>query len=109
MIHPTSWKIIPKYKELANDLETREVWITASGKQFRGLAQGYNRMGEKGSNAIFVLDHEGIKNIPTDQKIMYGRLVLDYREQKKDPNLVRLTAGGNLITYPGEITTKQWI
>ena len=37
---------------------------------------------------------------------MYGRIVIDYRPQKADPNRVRITAGGNLITdYPGEVTT----
>ena len=46
-----------------------EVWITVFGKEFGGLAQGDNITGEKGSNAIFVLDHEGIKNIPAEQKI----------------------------------------
>ena len=52
------------------------------------------------------MDHEGIKNIPKDRKVTYGRLVVDYREQKEDPNQVRLTAGGNLISYPGKTTTK---
>ena len=106
VIHPTTGKIISKYKELANDPEMCEVWMTAFGKEFGGLAQGDNRTGEKGSNSIFVLDHEGIKNIPKDRKVTYGRLVVDYREQKEDPNRVRLTAGGNLISYPGETTTK---
>ena len=31
---------------------------------------------------------------------------MDYRPQKDDPNRVRLTAGGNLINYPGELTTR---
>ena len=35
----------------------------------------------------------------------YTRIVVDYCLQKADPNRVRLTAGGNLIDYPGELTT----
>ena len=31
---------------------------------------------------------------------------MDYKPQKDDPNRVRITAGGNLITYPGELTTR---
>ena len=31
---------------------------------------------------------------------------MDYRPQKNDPNRVRITAGGNLITYPFELTTR---
>ena len=53
------------------------------------------------------MDHNEIKNIPADRTITYGRIVIDYRPQKDDPNRVRITAGGNLITdYPGEITTR---
>ena len=37
---------------------------------------------------------------------MYVWLVVDYREQKEDLNRVRLTAGGSLIKYPIETTTK---
>lgn len=36
---------------------------------------------------------------------MYNHIVVDYRPQKTDPNHVRLTAGENLIEYPGELTT----
>ena len=36
---------------------------------------------------------------------MYANIVVDYRPQKEDPNRVRITAGGNLINYPGELTT----
>ena len=97
VIHPITGKIVSKYKELANDPETSEVWRTAFGNEFGGLAQGDNKTADKGSNTIFVLDHGGIKNIPADRKIAYGRLVAEYREQKKDPNRVRLTAVGNLI------------
>ena len=83
-----------------------EVWRTALGKEFGGLAKGDNKMGEKGSNSIFVLDHGETRNIPKDRKVTYGRLVVDYREQKEDRNWVQLTAGVNLIEYPGKSTTK---
>ena len=81
------------------------MWITAFGKEFGVLAQGYNRVDEKGSNAIFMMNHDEIK-IPADGKIKYGSLVVDYREQKIDPNRVWLPAGGSLIKYPGKTTTK---
>ena len=31
---------------------------------------------------------------------------MDFRPQKEDPNRVRITAGGNLIKYAGELTTR---
>ena len=47
-----------------------------------------------------------IRNIPKDQTVTYAHMVVDYSPQKPDPNQVRITAGGNLIKYPGEITTQ---
>ena len=32
--------------------------------------------------------------------------MVDFRPQKADPNRVRMTAGGNLIEYAGELTTR---
>ena len=70
------------------------------------VSQGDNKTGEKGSNAIFIMNHDKIKNIPANIKVTYGHLMVDYREHKTDPNRVRLTAGGNLIKYKGKTTTK---
>ena len=36
----------------------------------------------------------------------YARIVVDLRQQKSDPNRVRITAGGNLIKCPGKLTTR---
>ena len=52
------------------------------------------------------MDLDKIKTIPRDQVVTYARIVVDYRPQKKDPNRVRITAGGNLIKYPFELTTR---
>ncbi len=38
--------------------------------------------------------------------IMYARVVVDFGPQKLDPHRIQITAGGNLIKYPGELTTK---
>jgi hypothetical protein len=32
-------------------------------------------------------------------------VVVDHRPQKADPNRIQITAGGNLINYPGDLTT----
>ena len=39
-------------------------------------------------------------------KVTYARIVVDSRPQKDDLNRVRITVGGNLIEYPGELTTR---
>ena len=36
--------------------------------------------------------------------ITYAKIVVSFRPQNKDSNRFRLTAGGNLIKYPGEST-----
>ena len=38
--------------------------------------------------------------------ITYAWVVVDFRPQKEDLNRVRITAGGNLIKYAGELTTR---
>ncbi len=51
------------YKKLMKDPATAEVWQTASGKEFRGMAQGDNKTGQKEMNAMFVMNHDNIKKI----------------------------------------------
>ena len=46
-----------------------------------------------------------INQIPADRTVTYEKIVVDYRSQKKDPNRVRITAGGKLIKYLYELTT----
>ena len=73
-------------------------------KELGRLAQGYGDT--KGTNTIRFMNLEEIKKIPRDRVVTYARIVVDYRTQKTDPNRVRITAGGNLISYPFELTTR---
>jgi hypothetical protein len=70
------------------------------------MAQGDKKTGQKGTNSIFVMTHDQIKLIPCTQTITYARVVMDFRPQKADLHHIRITAGGNLITYPGELWTR---
>ena len=79
------------------------------GKEFGNMAQGDKKTGTQGTDSIFVMTHKEIANIPKDCVRTYARLVIDYRQQKEDPNRVRMTAGGNLINYPFELTTVSQI
>jgi hypothetical protein len=106
MIHPTTGETISSYKKLMHDPATKDIWQRAFGKDFGGMAQGCNKTGQKGTNAIFVMTHEDIPNIPKDCTITYARVVVDFRPQKEDPYRIRITAGGNLINYPGELSTR---
>eukprot|EP00978_Attheya_sp_CCMP212_P035634 scaffold156249_cov52-Attheya_sp.AAC.3 len=77
----------------------------ACGKEWGGLAQGDNKTGAKGTDTFNLLRPDQVKDIPKDRTVTYTNIVVDYRAQKEDPNRVRITAAGNLVEYPGELTT----
>ena len=106
VIHPIRGETITKYKKLSAYPATQALWKTAFGKEWGNLTQGHNKTRTKGTDSFIVLNCEEICNIPTDRTITYAKIVVDYRQQKEDPNRVRITAGGNLISYPGELTTR---
>jgi hypothetical protein len=56
MIHSTMGKTITSYKKLINDPAMTEIWQTAFRKDFGGMAQGDNKLGQKGTNSIFFDD-----------------------------------------------------
>ena len=100
MVHPITGETISSYKKLMHDPATAETWQTAFGKDFGGMAQGDNKTGQKGTNAMFVMSHDEIRKVlKQKKKFTYGNPVVDYRPQKEDPNRIRITAGGNLVTY----------
>ena len=51
------------------------------------------------------MSHETIQEIPKDCIVTYARTGVDFRPQKKDPNRVQIIVEGNLINYPGKLTT----
>jgi hypothetical protein len=59
-----------------------------------------------GTKTIEFMTIDEIKAIPKDGRVTYAQIMVDYRPQKIDPNWVRITVGGNLIDYPGELTTR---
>jgi hypothetical protein len=107
MVHPTTGKTISSYKCLMHDPDTLEVWQTAFGKDFGGIAQGDNKTGQRGTNSIFVMTHDEIWTMPKNGTVTYACVVVDFRPQKADPHHIRITAGGNLINYPGELLTQS--
>jgi hypothetical protein len=56
------------------------------------MCQGDNKMGQKGTNAMFVMTHNEIAHVLQATKVFtYANLVVDYRAQKEDPNCIRIT------------------
>jgi hypothetical protein len=87
MVNPITGITISSYKKLMHDPASAKVWQTAFGKKFGGMAQGNNKTGQKGINAIFVMKHNELaKILQTGKKITFAHPVVDHRPQKKDPN-----------------------
>jgi hypothetical protein len=100
VVHPVTGKTILSYKKLMNDPATAETWQTAFRKDFGSMAQGDNKTGQKGMNAMFVVTHDKIKHVlHQGKKITYGNPVVDYWPQKEDLHQIQITAGGNLVQY----------
>ncbi len=106
MVHLVTGKTISSYKQLMKDPITAETWQTLFGKDFGGMAQGDHKTGQQETKSIFVMTHDKISRIPKGQTITYVRIVLDFRPQKLDPYCIQITAGGNLIKYPGKLLTR---
>ena len=70
------------------------------------MSQGDNKTGQKGTTAISIMSPQYTPNIPKDCVVTYARVVVDHCPQKADPNRIQITTGGNLIKYPGELTTR---
>jgi hypothetical protein len=63
MVHHVTGETISSYKKLMHNLTTAEIWKTAFGKDFRDMAQGNNKAGQKGTNAMFVMTHEEVQHV----------------------------------------------
>ena len=99
-------ELVTSYKRLSKDLERKELWETGFGKEWGSLSQGDTRTGAIGTNTLKILHSEQVILIPNDCVVTYANIVVDYRPQKDDPNRIRITAGGNLIIYFGELKMR---
>ncbi len=89
MVHPITRRTISSYKKLMHDPAMAEVWQTAFGRDFGGMAQGCNKTGQKGMNAMFVMMHNDIRHALAAKNIFtYPNPAVDYRPQKEDPHRI---------------------
>ena len=86
MVHPVTGKPISSYKKMMHNPATAEIWQMAFGKDFGSMAQGDLKMGQKGTNAMFVMTHDEIKHVLRQgKKFTHRNPVVNYRPQKEDP------------------------
>jgi hypothetical protein len=89
-----------EYRDLIKHDKYREVWEQSFTKELDQLAQG--KCGHNGTDTIIFIPR---KQVPKGRKVTYGRIVVDYRPQKADPNRTRLTVGGDRVEYPYDVST----
>ena len=89
-----------EYRRLLKHPRFKEVWNRSAADEFGRLAQGIGGR-IKGTNTMqFVYK----KDIPFDRlkDVTYIKFVCAVRTEKKNPNRMRATMGGNLINYPDD-------
>ncbi len=70
-------------------------------------AQGDTATNTPGTDTIFVLTHDQIKQIPRDCTVTYTQIVVNYRPQISDPNRVRLSTILRNLPQTGLPTTSR--
>ena len=106
VVHPVTKETITKYQKLFADPLLKEVWSETMAKELRRLAQGYGNF--KGIDTIIRF---GPRRDTTHTQGQDGNIhthtIAGWHAYKEDPNRVQSTVGGNIISYPWEVTTRQ--
>ncbi len=71
------------------------------------IRQSHKVTNSPGTNTVFSLDHDTIKNIPANGKITHANVFVDYRLQELDTNRVTITVGEIVIEHPMKLQQKQ--
>ena len=55
-----------------------------------------------GTNTVLFIPKD---KVPSGRTVTYERIVSEIQPQKAETHYTRLTVGGNLINFPGDVTT----
>ena len=92
-----------EYRDLITDPSTRATWLRSVANKFGRLAQGLSDNRVEPTNTIFFIPRS---KVPKHKRSTYARFVCSYRPQKAEPYRTRITVGGNLIDYPGNLSNR---
>jgi hypothetical protein len=99
-IHPVTGKEM-EYMALMKDPRLQPLWKRGFGNECGRLFQGIREI--PGTDTCFFIK---LTNVPKDRKITYGKIVCDYKPHKRKKERVRLTVGGNILDYSGDVATS---
>ena len=85
-----------EYRHLLKHPKYRDIWSKSFGTKIRRLAT---------TTKTIAFMSKAMISQNRRKDITYGRIVCDYRSEKKDPHRTRITMGGNLINYPNDCGT----
>jgi hypothetical protein len=100
VVHPITGKEM-EYMALMKDPSLRPLWKRGFGNKVGRLFQGIRDISE--TDTCFFVE---LTNIPKYRQITYGKIVCDYKPNKKEKERVRLTVGGNMLDYSGDVATS---
>jgi hypothetical protein len=100
VMHPVTGKEM-EYMALMKDPRLQPLWNRGFGNECGRLFQGIRDIA--GADTCFFIK---LTNIPKDRKITYGKIVCDYKPHKKEKERVRLTVGGDILDYSGDVATS---
>jgi hypothetical protein len=90
-----------EYTALMKDTSLQPLWKRGFGNEVGCLFQGIHDI--PGTDTCLFIE---LTNIPKDRKITYGKIVCDYKPHKKEKERVRLTVGGDILDYSGDVATS---
>ena len=77
---------------------TRHVWVRSLSNEWGRLAQGNDGGVQHTYTIDFIHKHE----VPVDRDVTYATFVLDHRPLKTEEYRVRITVGGNRLSYDND-------
>jgi hypothetical protein len=101
VVHPLTGKQT-EYLALMNDPDLQPLWKRGFSNEAGRLFQGIHNI--PGTNTCFFVE---LTNIPKEIKIIYGKIVCDYKPHKKEKERVRLAVGGDRLDYSGDVATSN--
>ena len=100
VIDPTTGASL-EYRHLVKG-PTKAIWGNSFANEIGRLVQGVETRMPSGTNTIFFIPKD---KLPADITVTYGRILAKIRPQKAETHRTRLTVGGNLINFFGDVTT----
>ena len=91
-----------EYEDLIKNPLTKRAWDFSAANEFGRLLNGVGERMPTGTNTMVPIHRN---QIPDGRTATYCKFVCNKRPQKDEENRTRLTAGGNLINYPGDVST----